>query len=61
MSIYYENDKFVFITKMTNWYLLQKPLVIDIELTLFHLIPIPIIHVQNNTKKWYLPTITYTV
>ncbi|XP_060855024.1 uncharacterized protein LOC132932669 [Metopolophium dirhodum] len=51
MSIYYENDNLVFITKI--------PLVIDIELTLYHLIPIPIIHVQNNTEGWYLLTVTY--
>ena len=51
MSVYYENDKLVFITKI--------PLVIDIELTLYNIIPIPMSRIRDDIQAWYISVQTY--
>jgi len=44
MSIYYENDRLVFITKI--------PLVIDTELTLYNIIPILFVAITKDRKRY---------
>jgi len=52
ISVYYENERLVFITKIT--------LILDIGLTLFNIIPIPMYHVENEVHAWYISVPTYT-
>ncbi len=52
ISIYYENEQLVFITKI--------PLVIDTELSLYNIIPIPIYYAEYEMEAWYISIATYT-
>uniref|UniRef100_A0A2H8U1R0 Envelope fusion protein n=1 Tax=Melanaphis sacchari TaxID=742174 RepID=A0A2H8U1R0_9HEMI len=51
MSVYYENDRLVFITKI--------PLIMDIEFTLFNVIPIPMYRMEKTIVGWYVTSLTY--
>jgi len=53
ISIYYENDQLVFLTRI--------PLVIDTELTLYYnILPVPMIHNQDNKHAWYISVLIHT-
>ncbi|KAE9523106.1 hypothetical protein AGLY_016493 [Aphis glycines] len=52
ISVYYENEQLVFITRI--------PLVVDVELSLYNIIPIPIKFVEDGVDSWYISTTTYT-
>ncbi|KAE9521763.1 hypothetical protein AGLY_017840 [Aphis glycines] len=52
ISVYYENEQLVFITRI--------PLVVDVELSLYNIITIPIKFVEDGVDSWYISTTTYT-
>jgi len=52
INVYCENEKIVFITLIL--------LVIDVELSLYNIIPIPINHVEDEVEAWYISVSTYT-
>ncbi|KAE9529150.1 hypothetical protein AGLY_011946 [Aphis glycines] len=52
ISVYYENEQLVFITRI--------PLIIDVNLSLYNIIPIPIKFVEDGVDSWYISTTTYT-
>ncbi|KAE9536187.1 hypothetical protein AGLY_007410 [Aphis glycines] len=52
ISVYYENEQLVFITRI--------PLVFDVELSLYNIISIPIKFVEDGVDSWYISTTTYT-
>ncbi|KAE9533702.1 hypothetical protein AGLY_009051 [Aphis glycines] len=52
ISVNYENEQLVFIIRI--------PLVIDVELSLYNIIPIPTNHVQDEVEAWYVSIATYT-
>ncbi|CAI6372089.1 unnamed protein product [Macrosiphum euphorbiae] len=51
IRIYYSNDRLVFDIVI--------PLIIDTELTLYRLTPVPMRHNQDNSSGWYMMDITY--